>query len=426
MPSTHGIHSTTLDNGLQVLVEPNTSVASASMTWLIPAGTSTDRMKGAEHGCSVLLSEMLLRGAGGLSSRQLSDAFDRLGLQRSCEPSVHHVRIGMTGLGTRLIDGLPLAVSMARDPLLDPSTIEPARSLCLQSVRSLADEPQQQVLHELARIQRPSPLNRSGLGTIDGLNSLSIDDLRASHQRNFGPRGSIIAIAGAVDPDLIVQRLSELLGDWDCPDPHVVSETPALGGTSHLQQESAQLHIGLGLPGLKQSDPGSVAHRVAIRMLGSGASSRLFTEVRERRGLCYSVWASSSNGRDRGDVTIYAGSTPERAQETLDCLQDQLAGVRDGFSSEEFSRAIVGIKSRIVMQGESSSARAASLAGDAFRTGRARSLEEITSEYDQLDLEQVNTLAADHLGDQWLRERILVTAGSRELDVTGDAEAARS
>jgi predicted Zn-dependent peptidase len=150
---------------------------------------------------------------------------------------------------------------------------------------------------------------------------------------------------------------------------------------------------------------------VAISVLSGGTSARLFSEVRQKRSLCYSVGASYEAGRDRGLVTLYAGTTPARAQETLDVCLEQIRGLRHGATREEFDRAIVGMRSGIVMHGESTVARASALGLDQFRIGRARSLEERLAEFDAVTLERLN----DYMAGRDAGELTVATIGPEAL-----------
>ena len=149
-------------------------------------------------------------------------------------------------------------------------------------------------------------------------------------------------------------------------------------------------------------------------------SGRLFTEVREKRGLVYSVSASYHGQKDRGDVLAYAGTTTPRAQETLDVLAHELRRIADGVDASEFDRAVVGMKSGLVMQGESTSARAASIANDVHLYGRPRSLDDAAEEIQGLTLEKLNAYVADRRPG----EMTVVTLGPEALRVpTGEAPA---
>ena len=160
-----------------------------------------------------------------------------------------------------------------------------------------------------------------------------------------------------------------------------------------------------------ESDPDSFGFRIAAVILGGEASSRLFTEVREKRGLCYSVGASASTGRDRGVLQIYAGSTPQRATTTAQCILDELARFETGVNQIEFDRAKIGFKSRMVMQGESAMARASNITNDMYRIGTARTLTELTTILDGWTLERVNDVIKRRMSGAWRSTMSRATVG---------------
>jgi predicted Zn-dependent peptidase len=154
--------------------------------------------------------------------------------------------------------------------------------------------------------------------------------------------------------------------------------------------------------------------RVVSSVLSGGMSARLFTEVREKRALCYSVSQSYSSDRDFGRVLAYVGTTPERSQESLDVLMAELARINTragAVNNEEFERALIGIRAGIVLSGESTGARAAALVSDHYRLGRARSLEEIATQYAAITLNEVNR----YLERRQLGEITIVTLGAKGL-----------
>lgn len=385
------IHTHSLPSGLVVLVEPMSGTRSVALSWLLPAGSAS--VTSDEDGLPTLLSEMILRGAGSRDARAHSDALDRLGVQRSTNVSTHHLHVGATMLGSRLGEALPLLCDMVVAPALPESALDPTRSLAIQSLDGLEDDPQERVVLRLKERHQPPPFNRHGLGRRDVLEDATIDDVRGAWSGRFRPGGSILGVAGDVDPQALLGDLERLLGGWRGSAPEPVEESPAERGAVHLAEETAQTHIALAWSAPRERDSDAMRERLLIRVLGSGSSSRLFREVREKRGLCYSVYASYSSGRDSGMLAIYAGSTPQRAQLTLDVIAEQIASLAEGVDREEHARAVVGLKSRLVMSGESSAARAASIAADQFRLGRARTLDEIASEVDGVGLEDLKAYA---------------------------------
>ena len=182
----------------------------------------------------------------------------------------------------------------------------------------------------------------------------------------------------------------------------------------HEQDETNQVHIALAYDAPAESDPDCWPERVTTAILSGGMSCRLFTEVREKRSLCYSVYASYAGSQKYGRATAYVGTTPERAQESLDVLTDQLERINtpEGkVTQSEFDRAVVGLKSRLVMSGESTSARAGALARDHFKLGKARTLADLTAELEAITLDKLN----DYLSRRSLGTTTISTLGPAAL-----------
>jgi predicted Zn-dependent peptidase len=399
----------TLPCGLPVVIEPMPSCASVAVSWLLPIGDSGDDL--SRQGEAAILSELALRGSGDLDSRGFSDALDRLGVQRSLANGNRHLRLGATMLGDRLADTLPLLVDLVRRPRLPADALDAVRSLCLQSLESLEDEPQRLAMLRLAERHQPSPFNRTGFGDAEGLRAIRIDHLRTRWARDVRPGGSILAIAGRVDPEAIERRLAELLEGWEGSAPEPTELAKPTRGTTRIPQDSAQVHLGMALDAPPARDPDAAAWALAIRILGGGASSRLFVELREKRGLCYSVAASAALGRDRGIVSIYAGSTPQRIGESRSLILDGLAGISQGIDEAEFRRASVALRRSLLAQSESTTSRAAQLASDLDRLGRPRSLAEIAREAAEVDLDRLRAFTRDRLDLDWIEDRSEVHLG---------------
>lgn len=385
---------------MPLLVETMSGVKSAGLTWLLPAGAASepaDRL-----GLSTLWSELLMRGAGDLDSRAHADALDRLGVSRSGDTGLQHLRLSATMLGSRLLESLPLLVDMVRRPRMDEASIEPARDLALQHLAALKDDPAARAGIAARSRHFPAPFNRSTLGTAEGLAAITREDLVGGWQQRARPVGSILAVAGAVDPDAVQTRLNQLLSGWSGTFPDAAPGTGAPRGYSHEPDESNQVQVLVLADGPREPEPHSILEKVAVSVLSGGMSGRLFTEVREKRGLCYSVSAGYSGGKLFGALEAYVGTAPDRAQQSLDVLVAELSRINtpEGrVTQNELDRAIIGMKSRVVFSGESTAARATALAIDMHRRGRPRSLDEIAREIDQVTLDRVNQyLAGRSLG----------------------------
>ena len=346
-------------------------------------------------------SEYLLRGVEGLDSRAYSDALDRLGARRSVSADAYFMRIAFTVAGENLLPAISLMSKMVRRPAFPESALEPIQSLCLQELAGLEDDPSHLCSVELDRIRLPSPFDRHGMGTVDSVSAATRDDLAAHFSEHARPGGSIFAASGAVDHEEIARHLDELLADWEgeASIPSPVGEP--LGGTTQVDRATAQTHLGMGLNAPVASDPDSLPFRVATAAVGGGASSRLFLEVRERRGLAYSVGCRYEPGYLLGTCTLSAGTTPERVSETIECIEGVLEGIEAGFRPEEVRRVQTQLRSGSLMQQEQGPARARQLAVDQFRLGRPRSLEDLLAEFDALNVDLINEVSGRWMDAAW-------------------------
>ncbi len=426
------IRTLTLSCGMPLILEPMSGVRSIGLTWLLPAGSATEPED--RQGLSAMWSELLMRGAGDLGSRGQADAWDRIGASRSADASTMHMRIGCTALGANLARVLPLVTDMVRRPRFDPDSIEPSRDLALQALESLKDDPQERAVIAAKELHAPPPLNRSGLGTAAGLSAITRDDLVNGWAERARPRGggsggggggggggAILGIAGDADVlggaggDAIAKDLDKLLGGWTGEAmPVKVGTSATRGSFRHIDDPSSQVQIVALHEAPAEPSPDSKLERVVAGVLSGGMSARLFREVREKRALCYSVSQSYSSDRDFGRVLAYVGTTPERAQESLEVLLAELSRINTpagAVTTEEFERALTGIRAGIVLSGESTGARAAALVSDHYRLGRARSLDEVASQYASITLDEVNR----YLARRTLGQVTIVTLGARGL-----------
>lgn len=385
-----------LDCGMPLIVESIPGVRSVGVAWYVPAGSATepaDRL-----GLGAMWSELLQRGCGDLDSRGQADALDRLGISRSVENGSLFMRFGFTLVGSRLTESLPIMTDMVRRPRFDEDSIEPVRDLSLQAIESLKDEPAERASLALRDRHNPPPINRSGMGTPETLARITRADLLEGWRDRARPEGSILAVAGEVDSaggaDGIARSFNALLADWKgkVAEP-VMGTAPQRGTYHHINDASAQVHIVLAYEAPREISDDAPCERVLSSVLSGGMSARLFTEVREKRGLCYSVSQSFAAEKDWGQCSAYVGTTPERAQESLSVLVAELrkaVGPAAQITEEEFAVALTGMKSRVIFSGESTSARAHTLASDQHKRGRPRTLDEIAAVYDALTPDQVN------------------------------------
>ncbi len=410
-----------LDNGLTLLMEPMRGVRSAALSIVVPGGTSTEAE--GNLGVAAVVNDWITRGAGDRDNRALTDHLDGLGLQRSNSVGVYHARLNCLAESSRVVAGLPAYADMLRGPKLPEDGFEAARDLGLQALDGLEDDPRQKVLIELSRRHFPAPLGRSRLGEPADLEALTPASAKTQFTRTYTPTGAMISVAGAIDPAGFEQSLRAVLGDWNGPAVPLpvkpATPPPAASPVAmhHILADSGQTHIGIAWPAIQENHPDYYAMRLACEVLSGGMSGRLFTEVREKRALCYSVWAGYTALKGTASMMGYAGTSNDRAQATLDCFMEQVILFSKGVTEAELSRARVGLKSSIIMQGESTGARAAAITGDYWSLGRVRTLEEIVAALDAVTLTQINNFLATNVPGPF----DVVTVGPKGLDIPAAA-----
>jgi predicted Zn-dependent peptidase len=381
------IYQHTLANGMTFLAERMDHVRSAAMNFLVPAGCAHDPK--SRRGVASVLSDLITRGAGDRNSRDLSMALDNLGLDRDESVGVMHMRFWGATLARNLPAALEIYADILRRPHLPAQELDPVKALAVQDLQSLEDEPRQKVLIELRRRHYPPPLGQDRRGNLEGIDNLTIERVRDFYERHFHPQGTILSVAGNIDWPALRDQVERLFGDWPGGEepPLKLGAQPAR--RAHLEKETNQTQIGIAYASVPIGDKDYYAALGAVNVLSGGMSGRLFTEVREKRGLCYAVWATYQTFKDRASVVCYAGTTSERAQETLDVTLGELRRLHEGIEEEEVERVRAGLKSSLIMQEESTSARAGALASDWYYLGRVRSSEEVRAAIDGLTPESI-------------------------------------
>ncbi len=405
------IQSHVYANGLALVAEPMKSLESAAFTFLVPAGCAYEPLVSA--GLGTLTCELGMRGCGPRDSRQFVQDLENLGVERGESVSTSQTSYSGATLSKNLFPALEIYADVLRRPHFPEDQLEAARLMVLQELRGIEDEPGQKVMLELRHHHYPDPWGRSSYGTVESVESLELAHVREHFARHFHPNGTILGVAGNVDWQRLKDHVGQLFGDWqprDVPDPVTGASLPRL---AHVHHESNQTQIGIAYESPPYRHEDYFQAWGAVGVLSGGMSSRLFTEVREKRGLCYSVYATTHTLRDRGAVLCYAGTSAERAQETLDVTIGELVRVARGIEAGELARLKARIKSSLIMQQESSSARSGSIARDWYHLGRVRTLDEVGALVDALTCESINGYLAAHPPGGFT----VVTLGSSPLEV---------
>jgi predicted Zn-dependent peptidase len=381
-------------NGLTLLAERLDYVRSAAVNFLVPAGCVYDPPEAI--GTASILAEMITRGAGARDSRELSLAMDSLGLDHDESVGQMHMRFWGGTLARSLPAALELYADILRRPLLPDDEFEPVLALAQQELQALEDDPRGRVMVTLRRRHWPMPLGRDRRGTPETLAKIRVKTVREHFRQRFTPQATIISVAGNIEWAPLLDQVGRLFGDWKGDAAPALNLQAAPGGADHIAKDTTQTQIALAYPSVPFGDPEYYAAQGAVQVLSGGMGARLFTEVREKRGLCYAVSASYQTFKDRAAVLCYAGTTTERAQETLDVTLGELRRLAKGVSEEEVQRVRAGLKSSVIMQEESTSARAGALAADWYYLGRVRTVEEIQQAIDALTPESITEHVRRH------------------------------
>ena len=400
-----------LKNGMVLLGEPMEAVESVAFGFMLPAGAAN--LPEGCCGAGNIISDWIFRGAGEKNSRQLGDALDGLGLQRVGSVGTSHLIIGAALEASNLNQALDLYADIICKPALKEDQYELARQLAIDTVLSLDDEPRHKVMLKLREKFYPNPLGRSTAGEIADLKALTAQTTKQIIKDNFNLSQTIFSVAGKYDFDEVCRQMENLFETDRQKSAESITLEPKEEKYTHIENDGAQVHIGLMTEAVKPGDEDYYNARVALSVLSGGMSARLFTEVREKRGLCYAIGARYHGLKEAAGIMCYAGTTPDKAQETLDCIIGEFNRLSEGITPEEIATAKVGLKSRLIMQSESSSSRAGGIGSDYYILGRVRSLDEIKDRIEQTTLDSV----LGFLRSNKFKDFTVVTIGPKQVSI---------
>jgi predicted Zn-dependent peptidase len=404
---------TTLESGVRVVTEAMPSVRSIALGFWIRAGS---RDEGTEQaGISHFLEHLLFKGTDRFSSLEIDELFDALGAEVNAGTSKE-----TTTVHARFLDvHLERAFDVLQDMVLRPSypDIDSERQVVIEEIAMYEDEPSDKVHDVLsAAIFGDHPLGRPIIGRADVISSVPVPQIAQWHDSRYVPGNIVVAAAGNLEHDQIADLVDAAVGAVPAAGEEL--STPSLAPAIRFhQKETEQYHLALGGPGIPRADERRFALRVLDTILGGSTSSRLFQEVREKRGLAYAVYSYTSQFADAGQVALYVGTRPDNVQEAMKVIGDEIARLQaDGVTEAELDRARENVKGRTVLAMESSSARMNRLGSSILMGVPLLTADEVLARLDAVTLDDVVALAQE----LWVPER-LSAAG-----VGGDEAAFRS
>jgi len=414
-------HATTLRrteyrSGLRVVTEEVPGVRSVALGVWVDVGSRDERptVAGASH----FLEHLLFKGTKSRSAQDIAQAFDAVGGDLNAfsakEYTCYHCRV--------LDRDLPMAMEhmgdMLQHSLIQRADVDAERGVILEEI-GMRDDAPDDLIHDLfaETLWKGHPLGRPVLGTRGTITGMSRDQVHGFYRRNYTPGQFVVAAAGNLDHDEVC-RLVESAFDTgprkagDGEGRRAVRQggkAPAPSGASLVtNKRTEQAHLCLGTTALSRNDPDRFAFNVVNLALGGGMSSRLFQEIREKRGLAYSVYSYHAQFAETGLFCVYAGSTPARAREVLSLVEQQLAAVADGgVSKEELERAKGHLRGSLVLSLEETGSRMSRIGKSEIGHGEILSVDEILDRIDEVTLETAQRVAGDVFG----RPRTLTVVG---------------
>ncbi|HZS94068.1 MAG TPA: pitrilysin family protein [Chloroflexota bacterium] len=385
-----------LQSGAQVVGQPMGGVESAALGISIGAGARDENP--AEFGVSHFVEQMLFRGTETLDARQLSDRFDSLGINYDSSSGIEMTMLTAIMLGDRAPAALELLGNVVRRAAFPADAVDNVRSLIQQERRQREDHAAHRVLEVVRQeFYRDTPLGHDMLGTPESVDSMSREDLVRYWSKYYTAPNLIFSIAGNFDWEALIGQLEDLTAAWPAGSGPAIFSSPAMhGGVTVLAKDIEQENIAMAFPGVAIGDPRYYAAALVAQALGGGMNSRLFQEVREKRGLAYGVQARLDGLSRSGLFRIYVGTAAERAHESIEVILEELGKLEaEGLHPEELELGKIRLKSSQVMRSESTSGRMMANLRSWWFEGRLKSPREVQRLIDQVSLDDVNALVRD-------------------------------
>lgn len=378
------IRITSLPNGLTVATDRMEGVETASLGVWVNAGTrhETPDVNGVSH----LLEHMAFKGTERRSARDIAEEMDNVGGHLNAYTSREHTAY----YAKVLKEDVPLAVDLIADILqnstLDADELAREQQVVVQEIGQAVDTPDDIIFdHFQAQAYPGQALGRPVLGTVDLVKGMTRDVLAGYMGEHYSGQRMILSAAGRIDHDALVELAAKNFTDLSREGVPVEEPAAYVGGDYREERDLEQVHVMLGFNGVGYQDDDYYAASVLSTLLGGGASSRLFQEVREKRGLVYSIYSYTSSYQDGGLFAVYAGTGEDEVEELIPLVCDEVMKVTAAVTPEEVHRARAQLKASVLMSLESTSARCEQLARQLFIYGRPVPTEELVAQIEAID-----------------------------------------
>jgi len=389
---------TTLDSGVRVVTEAMPAVRSAALgLWI---GTGSVGETHDEAGLSHLTEHMLFRGTDRYESLEIDQLFDGWGAELNAGTGKETTSVHARVLDRHVPEAFDVMADMVFRPRFDADDLDAEREIVLEEIAMYDDDPQDKVFDVLGEaVFGDHPLGRAIIGRAEVVAGTPAAGLAAFHAGRYVAGNVVVAAAGSVDHETIVAltREAEAKAASRRAAPPVDDSVPGLERrVRFIAKETEQYHVALGGPGIVRDDPRRFALRVLDNILGGTSSSRLFQEVREKRGLAYSVFSFTATYARSGQIGLYVGTRPDNVAKAMAVVGDELERFRQsGASAEELDRSRENVKGRILLGLESTTARMNRLGSSVLAAMPLLTVDELEERIDAVTLEDVEALARE-------------------------------
>jgi predicted Zn-dependent peptidase len=389
-----GVELTELDGGLSVITEAVPSVRSVALGLWVRTGSRDETP--AQAGVSHFLEHLLFKGTARHSAIEISELFDGMGAATNAATSKETTHLHARFLDEHTEEAFDLLAEMLLAPALPEDEIDSERAVVLEEIAMYEDEPQDRVHDVLAEaVYGEHPLGRRVLGEAEVIGSIPVPQISAYHQARYVAPNIVVAAAGHLEHEVIVElarsRLAPKLAERATPNGGPV---PVATRFRFYPKDTEQYHICFGGPGIPRGDDRRFALAVLDAIFGGAISSRLFREVREKRGLAYAVGSYTEQFADVGMVAMYVGTRADNVAEACEIIGRELVELRDsGVTEEELNRAKEHVKGRMVLGMESTGARMSRLARGVLFDVPVLSIDELLARTDAIEADEVGELA---------------------------------
>jgi len=409
---------TELDSGVRIVTEAMPSVRSVSLGYWI--GTGSRHERAPEAGLSHLIEHLLFKGSDKYASIEIDQLFDAMGAELNAGTGKESTSLYARVIDAHLADAFDVMSEMVWRPAF--RDVDSEREVILEEIAMYEDDPQDKVFDVLGEaVFGEHPLGRAIIGTAEVVSGTAVEAIRAFHAARYVPRNVVIAAAGAVDHDALVELAAARDPRVDAAAPAAQPLADAPARTVRFERkDTEQYHVCVGGPGLARDDERRFALRVLDTIFGGTSSSRLFQEVREQRGLAYAISSFTGQYADSGQVGLYVGTRPDNLAPATEVIARELERLRrDPASPEELTRAKENLKGRVVLSLESTGARMNRLGSHILGDVPLLSVDEVIAGIDAVTREDLLALA----GELFAADRLSVAGIGPDADAFARAVA---